>query len=184
MLKKFFSKRNGNIFIAEIKKFNNFKLFKIERSLNHRLISKNKQTERYKKRLDDGHLFYAFLKKKKLIAYYWLSEKKAPLAFGNNIILNKEYLYIWGCYVVKDYRRRGLYKRMLNEAKDVAFKKGKKKLIISANIENKISTDIILKSGFNQILEFKLYKFMNLKLLLINNRFKKIFLDNNLLQLK
>lgn len=184
MLNKFIATRYGKIYYGKTKKLNNFKLFKIEKSLRYKLISKNKLSERYKKRLDNGHLFYTFKKKKKLIAYYWLSEKKAPLAFGNNIILNKEYLYIWGCYVVKDYRRRGLYTTMLNEAKDIALKKKKKKLIISADINNNISIDTILKSGFKQILEYKLYKFLNLKLLLINNRFKKFFFDNNLIELK
>ena len=147
------------------------------------LIAKRNLTERYSQRLKDGHIFYAYLKNYKLIAYYWLSETKAPLAFGEYFLFDKKFIYIWGCYVSKEYRRQGLYKLMLKEAKDIAYERGKSKVLIYSNIENNISIEAITKCNFKLLLEFKLIKIFKIKVLLIHNKFKKIFIKDYTLKL-
>ena len=174
MINNFFKFRHGAIFVSKVEKLNKKKNFKLENNTNHKLISTRGLALRYAKRLDEGHEFYCFFKKKKIIAYYWLSEKKAPLAFNNNIVFPKKYIYIWGCYVSKNYRRKGLYKKMLREAKDIAKKKGKKNLLISSNISNNISTQTILKCGFQKLKEYKFYKILWLKIVFTNNSFRKL----------
>jgi GNAT superfamily N-acetyltransferase len=183
MFKNIFKIRNGKIFIAEPNKLENKRIFIKSELIDSELISGRNLKERYDQRLSEGHMFYAYFKNYKLIAYYWLSEIRAPLAFGEYFLFDKKFIYIWGCYVSEKFRGQGLYKLMLKEAKDIAYEKGKSKVLIYSDIKNSISIQAILNCNFKLFIDFKLIKIFKIKVLLIHNKFKKIFINGYTLKL-
>ncbi len=132
---------------------NSNKLSLIELTITHfqndALFRENNRTEKFIRRIKDGHKCYGFLENNEnVIAYFWVSyptRKSPPFTFGLNLKIPSTHMYIWDCRTSPDFQRTGLYRNGLIKIRE---KYQDKKIFINCDYKNINSIKGIENAGF------------------------------------
>ncbi|MDB4349671.1 GNAT family N-acetyltransferase [Omnitrophica bacterium] len=119
---------------------------------------KNRQA-RFCSHFDKGHRCYGFFDSDDfIVSYLWISisdkEITVPWIFNMRLIVRPGVAYIWDCFTAVDYRRQGLYRKGLLNARPVCFNKGVKKAYIYCTRDNLYSKAGITSAGFKEAFSF------------------------------
>jgi len=104
-----------------------------------------KNSEKWLKKSFPGKKIFVAIDNKKIVGYSfgWIETR-----FYHNKV--KKYVYCSDLFVLKEYRRKGIGKKLIKKFEDFCRKKGLEYLQLSTNFKNKIGKKIYPSIGFKE----------------------------------